>query len=294
MQEMPQTRELAAFVAVVEDGGIAAAARRLDLSPSTVSRMVTALEETLGVVLLRRTTRQVALTAEGAEVLQQARRILETMEGMLEVHASAQRPRGRLRVNAAVPFMLLVVAPLLPEFHRRYPEIEVALTASDMLVNLIGDHVDVALRIGRLPDSELLARPLGTASWHVVASPAYLDEVGMPEDVGDLAGLKQVGFLNPTSNNDWRFTGAAEPVRLPLAAVADNGETVRRLVLAGLGLGRFSDFMCREDLRTGRLIEVLPGRVADPPQPVHAVYAARASTSRRLAVFLDYLSEKLG
>ncbi|SDE78281.1 LysR family transcriptional regulator [Limimaricola pyoseonensis] len=292
-QEYPELREIAAFVAVAEDGGFAEAARRLDLAPSSLSRAVAGLEARLGVTLIRRTTRRMALTPEGQELLARGRRLLEQAGELAEIGQAARVPKGPLRVNAAVPFMLHVVIPRLPAFRARYPEIELTLSMTDSVVDLIGAHADVAIRLGRLPDSELLHRRLGTSDWRLVAAPAYLDRVGRPETAEDLARLEQVRFVQPARLNDWHVAGRDAPIRPVAAAGADNGEAVRHMVLAGLGAARFSDFMIDADIAAGRVEELCPGQLDEPPLAISAVYAERASGSRRLQVFLDFLAEAL-
>ena len=291
--QSPHARDLAAFVAVVEDGGYAGAARRLDLAPSTLSRAVAKLETLLGVTLLRRTTRSIALTDEGREVLERARLILDGFEGLHGVGDAARAPRGDVRISAAVPFVLHVIAPCMAAFRERYPDIEVTLTMTDSVVNLVESHVDAAIRLGELPDSELLQRRLGASRWRLVASPAYLERVGVPRSIDDLAHLEQVRFVFPRHLNDWRFRGSKTALRLPAAAHADNGEAVRRLVLHGLGAARFSDFMVDDDIDAGRLIELLPGQLDEPPLPITAVYLDPLAESHRLDAFVSFVAEAL-
>ncbi|MHA3979249.1 LysR family transcriptional regulator [Halovulum sp. GXIMD14794] len=289
--ELPQAADLAVFTAVVEDGGFAEAARRLGTAPSTLSRTVTRLEGQLGVTLLRRSTRAIEVTPEGQAVLRAARDILDRTEALRDIAAAGRAPRGPLRVNAPVSYVLHAIAPRLEAFHRRYPEIEITLDMTDQVVDLIDVHADVAIRFGRLPDSDLLHRRLGQADWRLVASPAYLDRVGRPAAPEDLAGLEQVRFTSPDHINRLRIHGMEAEVSPRVSAWASNGEAVRQLVLNGMGIARFSDFMIDRDIAEGRVVELFPGRLAAPPLDVTALYLTRASGLRRLAVFLEWLEQ---
>lgn len=293
MHELPQTRDLAAFVAVVEDGGFAEAGRRLGLAPSTLSRTVSRLEELLGVILLRRTTRLIEMTPEGRDLLEAARDILARAESLTDLAADSRRPRGPLRINAPVPFVLHTLAPRLAEFHAAFPEVQLTLDMTDNLVDLIGAHADVAIRFGPLADSDMLHRRLGRAPWKLVATPGYLDRCGWPETPDDLASLEQVRFAAPEHINILRFKGMSEAVRLPVAVTAGNGEAARQLVLGGLGIARFSDFMVAEDLAAGRLVELFTDKLDAEPLDITALYLTRTSGLRRLAVFLEWLGDIL-
>lgn len=289
--ELPDLKELAAFVAVAEDGGFAEAARRLDVAPSSLSRAVARVEEKLGYAVFRRTTRQVALTEEGVRTLAQARDVLRGAERLLDLRSASRAPAGAIRVNAPVPFMLHLLIPRLSEFRARYPDIELSLAMTDSVVDLIGAHADVAIRFGDLPDSELRHRLLGKAAWRLVASPSRLERDGMPDTIEDLATRPQVRFMHPPRINDWWFRGRSKPLRPPAAIHAENGEAVRALVLAGCGYQQFSDFMIDEDIAKGHAISLFGDRLSTIPSSVHAVYSEPASKLRRLGVFLDFLSE---
>lgn len=294
MHELPQTRDLATFVGVVEAGGFAEAARRWGVAPSTLSRAVSRLEEQLSVTLLRRTTRALELTPEGRDLLEAAREIVDRTEALADLATQGGTPRGPLRINAPVPWVLHVLAPALPDFTARYPEIEISIEMTDSVVDLIGAQADVAIRMGTLGDSELLRRPLGYAVWRLVAAPDYLARHGTPEMPQDLTRLRQVRFQSPAHINELRFDDDPEPVALAPSVTAGNGEAVRALVCAGLGIARFSDFMVTRDIAEGRLVELFPGRLSADPLPVQAVYMTRAAGLRRLGAFLDWLSEVYG
>jgi len=293
MHELPQTRDLAAFVAVIEAGGFAEAGRHLGVAPSTLSRTVTRLEAQLGVTLLRRSTRAIELTPEGRDLLIAAQDIVTRTEALADLATRGRAPRGPLRVNAPVGFVLHVIAPRLAGFHARYPEVEITLDMTDRLVDLIDSHADVAIRFGPLADSELLQRPLARTPWRLVAAPGYLDRAGWPNRPEDLSRLSQVRFTSPSHINTLRFDGLSAPVDVPAAVHAENGEAVRSLILGGMGIARLSEFMVEEDIAAGRLVSLFPDRLLAEPLDITALYLTRTSGLRRLAVFLDWLGETL-
>ncbi|MEO3416229.1 LysR family transcriptional regulator [Roseovarius sp. CAU 1744] len=293
MHELPQTRDLAVFLSVVDHGGFAEAGRFLNSAPSTLSRTVSRLEAELGVTLLRRSTQAIELTPEGRDLMQAAREIVSRAEGLTELATQSRAPRGPLRVDAPVPFVLHGIAPRLCGFHLRYPEIDLTLDMNDAVVDLFGSHADVAIRFGPLRDSRMLRRRLGQTGWTLVGAPSYLDRHGYPERPEDLADFGQVRFAAPEHINDLRFKGVPELVRPRPIVTATNGEAVRQLVIAGLGIARFSDFMVADDLAAGRLVPLFPEALEADPLDITALYLTRASGLRRLAVFLDWLEEIL-
>jgi len=288
--------EMLAFVSVVDSGSISAAAEQLEQTASGVSRALSRLEEKLAVTLLRRTTRRLELTEEGAAFLAQARRILASVEEAEEQMAlRRQAPAGRLRVNTASPFMLHVIVPLIGDFRARYPLIELELHSDDRIVDLLERRIDLAIRIGPLPDSSLHARPLCHTLRRVLASPAYLARHGTPQRVEELADHRPIGFTEPDRLNDWPLRHAlGESWRIAPALRASSGDTVRELALAGEGLACLSDFMTDRDRQRGALVEVLAAQRVDVRQPINAVYYRNSALASRIACFLDYLSEHLG
>ncbi|MCM2318773.1 MAG: LysR family transcriptional regulator [Pseudomonas sp.] len=288
--------ELQAFVRVVDSGSISAAAEQLGQTASGVSRALGRLEEKLGVTLLRRTTRRLELTEEGAAFLAQARRILASVEEAEEQMAlRRQQPAGRLRVNAASPFMLHVVVPLVAGFRERYPQIELELNTSDQLIDLLEQRTDVAIRHGALRDSTLHARPLGSSCLRVLASPDYLQRHGEPQTVEALAGHSLLGFVQPETLNQWPLRHACgERGSIEPTLRASSGETLRQLALAGGGLVCLSDFMTAADRTAGTLVQVLAEHTVEVRQPIHAVYYRNTALASRIACFLDYLGERIG
>lgn len=287
--------ELQAFTAVVDTGSISSAAVQLGQTASGISRALSRLESKLATTLLRRTTRRLQLTEEGAAFLVQARRILESVEEAEEqMSRRLQHPAGRLRINASAPFMLHVLVPLVGGFRERYPDIELELHSSDQIIDLLEHRTDLALRHGPLRDSTLHARPLGRSRIRAVASPGYLARRGTPQQVEALTTHSLIGFTQPDSLNHW-------PLRHPLGETwpiapslwASSGETVRHLALAGQGIACLSDFMTAQDRAEGALVEVLAESNAFVLQPIHAVYYRNTALAARITCLLDYLSECL-
>ena len=288
--------ELQAFVAVVDSGSITAAADRLGLTISAASRTLGRLEEKLQTTLLRRTTRRLELTEEGQTFLQHARAILASVDAAEEQMAARRmQPVGRLRVDAATPFMLHVIVPLLAGFRARYPGVELELNSNEGIVDLIEKRTDVAFRIGALKDSTLHARPVGTSRVRVLASPAYLKRHGTPTRPAQLGQHTLLGFTQPESLNDWPLRDAdGNTVRIQPAIASSSGETLRQMALAGLGVVCLSDFMTREDRRTGKLVPMFVRQTLDVRQSISAVYYRNTALASRIACFVEYVTGALG
>jgi len=287
--------ELLHFVAVVDCGSISAAAEQLHLTPSAISRSLARLEGKLATTLLNRTTRRMELTEEGRFFLDQARDILQRMDSLEERLAlRRQRPAGRLRVNAASPFMLHAVVPHVGAFRALYPDIQLELNTNDQIIDLLEQRTDVAIRIGPLGDSNLHARPLGASRLHLLASPDYLARQGRPERVEDLAGHSLLGFTQPESLNLWPLRHAGgEQWRITPSLSASSGETLRQLALAGEGIACLASFMSDRDLAEGRLVKLLGEAMSDYRQPIHAVYYRNTQLALRIQCFLDFLQARL-
>ncbi|MCY1225959.1 HTH-type transcriptional regulator DmlR [compost metagenome] len=288
--------EMQAFVAVVDTGSITAAAEQLGLTVSAASRTLGRLEEKLQTTLLRRTTRRLELTEEGAAFLEQARAILASVDAAEEQMAARRmQPAGRLRVDAATPFMLHVIVPLVEGFRARYPQVELELNSNEGIIDLIEKRTDVALRIGALKDSTLHARPIGSSRVRVLASPAYLERHGTPATPGDLAGHALLGFTQPESLNDWPLHDeGGGAVHIKPAIASSSGETLRHLALAGLGIVCLSDFMTRDDRRSGRLVPLFDAQSLEVRQPVNAVYYRNTALASRITCFVDHVVDALG
>ncbi|MFM0199527.1 LysR family transcriptional regulator [Paraburkholderia fungorum] len=283
--------ELQAFVTVVDTGSITAAAQQLDLAISAVSRTLGRLEDKLKTTLLRRTTRRLELTEEGRAFLQDARAIIASVEGAEEqMAARRERPSGRLRVDAATPFMLHVIVPLVQGYRERYPHVELEFNSNEGIIDLLERRTDVAIRIGRLKDSTLHGKPIGSSRLRILASPDYLKSHGLPKRVDELAKRSLLGFNQPESLNIWPILGPDnEPYRIAPTISSSSGETLRQLALAGAGIVCLSDFMTARDRREGTLVQLFPRQTQDVRQPINAVYYRNTAISSRIGSFVDYL-----
>ncbi|AVG39750.1 LysR family transcriptional regulator [Achromobacter insolitus] len=288
--------ELQAFVAVVDTGSITAASELLGLTISATSRTLGRLEEKLQTTLLRRTTRRLELTEEGATFLQSARAIIASVdEAEEQMAARRMRPAGRLRVDAATPFMLHVLVPLIAGFRERYPEVELELNSNEGIIDLIEKRTDVAFRIGVLKDSTLHARPVGSSQVRVLACPAYLKRRGTPIDTEQLAKHALLGFTQPETLNDWPLRDATGNIlRIQPTIASSSGETLRHMALAGLGIVCLSDFMTREDRKGGKLVQLFTTQTLDVRQSINAVYYRNTALAARITCFVDYVIETLG
>ncbi|BBP98479.1 LysR family transcriptional regulator [Burkholderia sp. SFA1] len=293
------TDELLVFVTVIDAGSMTAAAEMLQQTVSGVSRTLTRLEKKLDATLVRRTTRRLQLTDEGELFLARARAILAAMEDAEETMARhRERPAGRLRVDAASPFVLHCIVPHVQAFAALYPEITLELTSNERIVDLLEQRVDIAIRIGALRDSTLRARALGSSRLRVLASPAYLAEHGEPRDIDELMRARLIGFTAPESLNDWpladtRDGRGASFVSIRAAIAASSGETIRQLALDGGGIACLAEFMTAADMRAGRLRTILDDILEDVRQPVNAVYYQSESMAVRSRAFLDFLASRL-
>ncbi|CAN0627047.1 LysR family transcriptional regulator YafC [Burkholderia multivorans] len=287
--------ELQAFATVVDTGSITAAAQQLDLTVSATSRTLSRLEEKLKTTLLRRTTRRLELTEEGQAFLQNARAIIDSVESAEEqMLARREMPTGRLRVDAASPFMLHVIVPLVRGYRERYPQVELELNSNEGIIDLLERRTDVAIRIGRLKDSTLHSRLIGNSRVRILASPAYLDAHGLPRKADELGKHALLGFNQPESLNVWPILDAdGEPYRIEPAVYSSSGETLRQLALDGAGIVCLSDFMTAQDREAGRLVQILARHTQDVRQPIQAVYYRNTAISARIASFVDYLVEAL-
>jgi DNA-binding transcriptional LysR family regulator len=251
------------------------------------------LEDKLKTTLLRRTTRRLELTEEGRAFLQDARAIIASVEGAEEqMAARRERPSGRLRVDAATPFMLHVIVPLVQGYRERYPHVELEFNSNEGIIDLLERRTDVAIRIGRLKDSTLHGKPIGSSRLRILASPEYLKSQGLPKRVDELAKRSLLGFNQPESLNVWPILGADnEPYRIAPTVSSSSGETLRQLALAGAGIVCLSDFMTARDRRVGTLVQLFPRQTQDVRQPINAVYYRNTAISSRIASFVDYLIE---
>lgn len=288
---------MASFVRAVELGGFSAAARGLGVTPSAVSKLVTRLEARLGVRLLNRTTRQLALTPEGEAFFQRSKRILEEIdEAEADVARFRERPRGLLRVNVGTAFGLHQLAPAVPEFLALYPEIQLDITVTDRLVDLIEEGADVAIRTGNLADSTLIARKICDWERSICAAPAYLKKHGVPKKPDDLLKHNCIGVGGSPHLSRWPFETkqGMRIVEVSGNVSANNAETLLQLAEAGLGIIRLGDVIVAEALRAGRLIRLLADVQHAEPLSLQAVYPQGRHRSPKVAVFVEFLIARFG
>jgi DNA-binding transcriptional LysR family regulator len=290
---MDRLDAMQAFVAVADLQGFAPAARKLGLSPSGVSRLIAALEDRLGARLLQRTTRKVALTDVGTRYLERARRILADVE---EAESSAEgertRPSGRLVVSAPIGFGRLHVSPVMSHYLARYPEVTAELRLTDRTVNLVEDGVDLAVRIGHLPDSTLVARHVGEMRRIVVASDAYLAQRGEPDTPEAIATHDTIQFGAATAAPEWRFVEDGRDVRVVCTPrfTTNSADAAIQYAAQEGGLTRVLAYQAAEAIKAGRLRIVLE-KFEPPALPIHAVYPTSRLLSAKVRAFIDLIIE---
>lgn len=294
--EVNRAGEMAVFVAVVDRGGFSAAARSLAMTPSAISKLVGRLEARLAVPLLRRTTRQMQLTAEGETFYARGVRLLADLdEAERSVQATAA-PRGRVSVNCSVSFGHRKLLPLLPALCSRYPELRVDVVLTDRVVDLVEERADIAIRWGQLPVSDVVARPLGRTAQHIVGSPAYLKRHGVPRNAEALLRHPRLGTNYRRMTPHWPLQVGGQLIDMPIDGPvrASDGEALRQMALAGLGLARLSRYHIWPDLEAGRLVPVLEAANPGEFEPIHAVWMGRPGRlPARIRALLDFLVEQV-
>lgn len=286
---MDKLRAMTTFVRIVETGSLTAAAERLGTSTTSVVRGLSALERGLGVRLLNRTTRRMALTDEGREYFERCRRLLADVEDAEAALLARQvKPAGRLVITAPVMFGRLHVAPLVTDFLAAFPDVRVELLLVDRVVDLIDEGIDLTLRIGALPESSLVAVPLGLTRRVLCASPAYLARHGHPARLDDLSGHQAIRVIGASAELDWTFAGDGAGRRLPVhdSLATNHIDCAIDACCKGVGCGQFLAYQVRAPLADGRLIRLLPAD-EPPPVPVHFAYPHSRLLSSRVRAFID-------
>ena len=287
--------DIVVFTKVVETKSFTGAAEALGLPKSTVSRKLAQLEERLGVRLVQRTTRKLALTEIGEAYYERCSRIVSDVASAEQLVTDMQAtPRGRLRVTATVDFSSRYLGTIVAEFLAGHPEVNVEIDATDRVVDIIEEGFDVAIRFGQLPESSLVARRLCTAAVVLCAAPSYLAAHGTPAQIEDLDTHDHVLFTPASRNMTWTLANgdATYEFGRPARFASNNYGAVRDVAMAGAGVAVMSDFMVEDDIRTGTLVRVLP-EWSSRPTDIHAVYPARQNLPPRLTLFLDHLARAL-
>ncbi len=293
---LPDLESWAIFVAVADQGSFASAARELGISIATASRAVARLEARLGATLLHRTSRRLALSAFGAEALAKAQPLVSAAEALEEELAETSRSdSGLIRLAAPMDFGRMHLAPLLPEFMVQYPDIRLELRLDDARIDLVAEGHDLALRIGALGDSSLVARRLCAVGTRLVAAPAYLEAYGEPLHPADLAQHRALLYSNIQPPDVWRFTGPngavwAQTVTSPL--MANSGDALLPALRAGHGIALLPDFMLWEDMEWHRLLPLLAGWKS-ASHDLHLVTPPGRRRPARVRLLMDWLTRRM-
>jgi DNA-binding transcriptional LysR family regulator len=291
------TPDLDTFMIVIRQGSFAAAARELRVDPSSVSRTVAALESELGTRLLQRNTRKLSLTEAGAVFVERIAPLLEELEELRHATAdTAVQARGMLRVTTSNAFGLQRVVPLLPAFCKAHPALTVDIVLTDTLLDLVAERIDVAIRVGALRDSTLIAVPLLRMRYRVVASPAWLDSLdARPRGPEELARHDCLAYSAQGFRDRWLFERAGAPttpVRIKPRLLSANGLALRDLACSHLGYTLLPDWLVRDDLAAGRLVDLFPEhevKIADAPTGVWLLYPSRSYVPAKVRVFIDFM-----
>jgi DNA-binding transcriptional LysR family regulator len=295
--EVNRSGEMEMFVRIVELGGFSRAARASHMTPSAVSKLIARLEARLGARLLNRSTRQLQLTSEGCAFYERAARILADLEEAERAAGLGEEPAGRVSVNTSASYANHILAPLLPAFMSRHPSVTLDIVLTDMVIDILSERADVAIRAGELKSSSLVARRLGETALRIVAAPSYLERCGEPLGLADLERHNRLGLGYARAVNGWPLCENGRQVVVPATGrvQASDGESLRHLALAGVGLARLAAFTVREDVAAGRLVPVLGHLDTGETEVFHAVHIGRGGPlPARVRVFLDFLAAEGG
>lgn len=290
---MNQLLAMRAFVRVVETSSFSRAADQLALPRSTVSKLVTDLEKHLGIKLMHRTTRTVATTSEGLEYYGHAMRLIAEVDAVdYAVRGKKLKPHGHLRIDAPASFANCLLIPALPDFHREYPDVTIALGISDRTVNIVGEGVDCAIRAGELHDMTMIGRKLGELQFVTCASPSYLERKGIPSSPADLqTNHVHTGYFFAATGKSESliFENGVDHYEIDNYTFSTNeGNGLIKLMLAGLGVGQHPRRFVQPYLDSGELVEILRNW-SRPTIPFHAIYPPNRHQSARLKVFVDWI-----
>ena len=293
---MDRFDSMAVFVATVDKGSLSAAAEVFGMSAPMAGKHIRHLEERMGARLLTRTTRRQSLTEIGQTYLDQCRLILEQVRAAeSSTQALRNTARGKLRINAPVTFGSVMLAPVLTQFLDHNLEVQVELTLNDRVINLVDEGVDVAIRIGPLADSGLVARPLKPYGSIICAAPSYLQRAGTPRHPEDLVDHQCLGFTHWSRRGGWTLGRTDAPTRgWPVSRFqSNNGLALRMAALEGFGIVMQSTVMLGGDVAAGRLVEILQDYLP-PPQPMHLVYPKDRQPVPKLSRFVDFVLTQFG
>lgn len=288
-------RELGFFLRVSEETSFSAAARSLDLDPSTISKVIQRLENRLGVRLFHRTSRVLQLTQEGEQFLAAAQKVMQALEeAEAAISPAVTDVTGVLRISSTLAFARRRLAPLLPALLKAHPLLRVELIVAATPPDLFEQQIDISFQSGNIPDSTLVARRITTARWHLCAAPAYLQRAGTPKTPDELAGHHCLNFLPGSFRSRWPLRQGDqllthEPKAL---AAANNGDVLCTLAVLGMGIARLADYHIDAELASGQLVKVLTDCELDR-EPIYAVFASKRHLSPRVRVFLEHAGQAL-
>jgi DNA-binding transcriptional LysR family regulator len=289
---MDRFQGLSVFVAAIEGGSIAAAGRRCGLSAVMAGRYLSALEADVGARLVERSTRRLSLTDAGQAYFARGKRILEELQEADDEAADLQAtPRGALRIVAPITFGATYLGPLTAAYMQEFPEVDVILHLQDRFVDLVEEGMDLAIRIGHLPDSDLVARTLGECRLMACASPAYLARAGAPRKPEDLSSQTLIGYLGAVTTTPWTFIdakGLSTLLDVHCRFSANNAQVMLEVARAGFGIAYGPDFVFAEALSRRELVQVLPG-YASPSLPVHAVTPTARHVNAKTRLYIERL-----
>ena len=289
---MDKLTSIAVFVAAIEEGSIAAAGRRLEISSVMAGRYLSSLEDSLSARLIHRTTRRIAPTDTGVRYFTRCKRILDELdEANQEAAATQSTPRGTLRLSAPVTFGAAYLGPIVARFLSEYANVRIELQLQDRFVDLVEEGIDIAIRIGRLVDSDLVAWPIGSCSLIACAAPDYLARHGHPQSLDDLASHERIGYKGTVSTVPWSFEGDQGIISItePCRFVANNTQMIAEAALAGCGIAYGPSFAFAKHLEQKELVHVLP-MTRSPMLPIHAVTPTARHVPPKVRAFRDHLS----
>jgi DNA-binding transcriptional LysR family regulator len=295
IQGMDKLYAMTAFIRIVESGSLTAAADAMDVSQPSMVRTLAALEREVGVRLINRTTRRMALTDEGRDYYHRAQQIVAAVEdAQLSLSARRTTPKGRLRIASSVSFGRTFVAPVVAEYLAAHPEVDIELLLLDRVVDLVEEGMDLAVRVAKLPDSSMVAHGIGNVHRVVVASPAFVREVGKPKTPGDLRGQRCVSFASVTSPSHWDFADGRKTNRIAVANVLVTNQVDAAVLscVQGLGFGRFLDYHVHREIAEGKLVRVLE-KFEGEAIPASIVYPSARHQSPNVRSFVTFSQERL-
>ena len=284
------------YCSVVENDSLADAARKMNVSPSVVSKHLSALEDHLGVRLLNRTTRRISITEEGTAYYERCKQIItDVAEAEIEVSSAHTAPRGLLKITAPVTFAHRHLTPHLPKFLDMFPEVEVQVQVNDRVVDLVDEGIDLAIRISQLKDSSLIARRLAPNRRYIAATPEYLERNGTPKSIDDLKDHRLITWPPGNPLNDWHFLidGVDRIIKVKGAIAVNEGDAILTTLLAGGGLGMTQEFLAGPFVKEKKLVPLLEEIVRED-NPIYAVYPSSRHLSPKVRAFVDFLVETYG